>query len=163
MKRKERNDMKQLTTKDNSLINQMAKIQESELAQAAKQPSPSAFKIALREEMIIHRLKYSRDMILCIAHEEQMAAFIWGHFDEATTSVTIEMIYVVETYRHQGIATKLKQQIEQWAISMGALSIQGTVDITNEAMQKLNEYLGYHTQKVIMTKSLQSKHEDKKE
>ncbi|MCD8888650.1 GNAT family N-acetyltransferase [Staphylococcus arlettae] len=155
--------MKQLTTKDKSLINQMAKIQESELAQAAKQPSPSAFKIALREEMIIHRLKYSRDMILCIAHEEQMAAFIWGHFDEATTSVTIEMIYVVETYRHQGIATKLKQQIEQWAISTGALSIQGTVDITNEAMQKLNEYLGYHTQKVIMTKSLQSKHEDKKE
>lgn len=59
MKRKERNDMKQLTTKDKSLINQMAKIQESELAQAAKQPSPSAFKIALREEMIIHRLKYS--------------------------------------------------------------------------------------------------------
>ena len=159
MKRKERNDMKQLTTKDKSLINQMAKIQESELAQAAKQPSPSAFKIALREEMIIQRLKYSRDMILVIVHENQMNAFIWGHFDEATSGVTIEMLYVAETYRRQGIATKLKQNIELWARSIDALSIQGTVDITNEHMHKLNEHLGYRTQKVIMTKSLQ-KHED---
>ena len=45
--------------------------------------------------------------------------------------VLIEFLYVALRYRQQGIASKLKDEIEQWAIGQGAEEIQGTVDAHN--------------------------------
>ncbi|WP_420802221.1 GNAT family N-acetyltransferase [Staphylococcus hyicus] len=85
-----------------------------------------------------------------------MHAYIWGHFDAPSKIVTIESLYVSEEYRHKGIATTLKRNVERWAKSLRAQQVIGTVLASNTAMLTLNEKLGYRVQKVIMQKELNS-------
>ena len=115
--------------------------------------------MALRYEMIISRLKYANDIILINEHAGSLKGFIWAHYEPQLKIVQIEVLYVKPDFRRQGIASKLKRDIEQWANSMDAISIESTVNKENNDMVKLNENLGYQTSHLKMSKKLKGKNE----
>ena len=53
------------------------------------------------------------------------------------------MIYTDPHFRGLGHAKRLKIALENWAIAMGAKSIEGMVDTTNDAMIELNKANDY--------------------
>ena len=149
--------MKNITYMDVDAIRQIANfhtemLQDDPMAQKGK----TAMMCALYEEMIQRRLKYEQEYICVVSEQTQIHAYIWGHFDAPSKTVTIESLYVSEEYRHKGIATTLKRNVEKWAKSLRAQQVIGTVLASNTAMLTLNEKLGYRVQKVIMQKELNS-------
>lgn len=64
------------------------------------------------------------------------------------------MIYTDPHFRGLGHAKRLKIALENWAIEMGAKSIEGMVDATNDAMIEFNKANGYAISHVKMRKDL---------
>ncbi|MEJ7142193.1 GNAT family N-acetyltransferase, partial [Staphylococcus capitis] len=75
-------------------------------------------------------------------------------YDKTLKTALIEMLYVETTHRNQGVATKLKKEIEAWARDKGAYTIESTVAYSNKKMQKMNFNMGYDMNKVVMVKNL---------
>ena len=112
--------------------------------------------IALYEEMIERRLRYTQDWLGVMREDDdRVQAYGWAHFDGTSQTVTIESLYVTPAYRKQGYAEQFKQEIEQWAIKRGAHQLIGKVDKNNEAMIALNQKLGYQVEKYTMVKNLE--------
>ncbi|EHJ07884.1 GNAT family N-acetyltransferase [Staphylococcus simiae] len=146
--------MREINISESDYLWHMATIQEHMLDKLEKHYHATSFSIALRYEMIVSRLQNGNDKIYIIEVHQQLIAFIWAHLDKVTMNVHIEMLYVNEWYRSRGLATKLKKQIEQWAIEHHARQISGTINSANKDMIALNNHLGYDVSHVIMTKYL---------
>nr|WP_232796188.1 GNAT family N-acetyltransferase [Staphylococcus canis] len=106
--------------------------------------------------MINQRLQYSKEYIL--VEESQRAhltAYIWAHYDQPLKQVVIESLFVHPSYRSNGVATRLKKEVEEWAKSVGAEQLVGTVRMDNHAMIELNTQLGYKKEKIVMAKRIE--------
>lgn len=146
--------MRKLTLNHQTTINEVATIHEHLLENQEVNYKATQTSIALRYEMINARLRHTNDTILLLEHNQEIKGFIWGHYELQTKTVTIELLYVYPDYRRQGLAKQLKMAIEQWAKDIGAVSIQSTIHIKNEAMLNLNRQLGYDDTHIRMRKDL---------
>ena len=70
-------------------------------------------------------------------------------------SIYIDDIFVLEEFRHQGIATKLYKQVESIAKDIGAKRIDLTVWQFNTTALKFYESLGMETQRKILETRLE--------
>lgn len=75
--------------------------------------------------------------------------------DRIEKSIYIDDIFVLEEFRHQGIATKLYKQVESIAKDIGAKRIDLTVWQFNKAAMKFYESLGMETQRKILETRLE--------
>lgn len=146
--------MRKLTLNHQTTINEVATIHEHLLENQEVNYKATQTSIALRYEMINARLRHTNDTILLLEHNQEIKGFIWGHYELQTKTVIIELLYVYSDYRRQGLAKQLKMAIEQWAKDIGAVSIQSTIHIKNEAMLNLNRQLGYDDTHIRMRKDL---------
>lgn len=148
--------MRKLTVKDMEWIESIAKIQEYYIEKREIHYNAKHLSIGLRQDMIIQRLKHSNDIILIelSEHTQRLISFIWGHFEAVQEKVITEMIYTDPHFRGLGHAKRLKIALENWAIEMGAKSIEGMVDATNDAMIEFNKANGYAISHVKMRKDL---------
>lgn len=148
--------MRKLTVKDMEWIESIAKIQEHYIEKREIHYNATHLSIGLRQDMIIQRLKHSNDIILIELSEDtrRLISFIWGHFEAVQEKVITEMIYTDPHFRGLGHAKRLKITLENWAIEMGAKSIEGMVDATNDAMIEFNKANGYAISHVKMRKDL---------
>mgnify|MGYP000860144383 FL=1 len=99
----------------------------------------------------------NEDLFLTIAEdeEENIQGFIWAYKqDEPQDTVMILSLYVEESHRGYGIATKLKILLEEWCKHNGIKAIQTTVHYKNIDMLELNKKLGYVPGMINMTKTL---------
>ncbi|SUK17041.1 GNAT family acetyltransferase [Staphylococcus agnetis] len=150
-------EIKNITHADVTCIQQIAHNHVQMLQEdPTVQKGMTTMMCALYEEMILRRLQYDQECIRVVLRETLVVSYIWAHFDQSSKTVTIESLYIHPDYRQQGIAMELKQYVENWARSLKAHHVIGTVLATNTAMQSLNEKLGYRVQKVIMHKPLDS-------
>ncbi|KRG09215.1 GNAT family N-acetyltransferase [Staphylococcus sp. NAM3COL9] len=155
--------MEKLLLKQKQYITEIADIHESELANQNIDYSKTRLSVGLREEMINYGLKYNTDLIWLETQKEQLIGFIWARYLKDYNKVTIEMLYINEAFRKQGIATRFKNEVEAWAQAQGAQKIESTVANHNVGMQQLNLNMDYHVSKVIMTKNLRVNNEDNRE
>lgn len=148
--------MRKLTVKDMEWIESIAKIQEYYIEKREIHYNATHLSIGLRQDMIIQRLKHSNDIILIELSEDtrRLISFVWGHFEAVQEKVITEMIYTAPHFRGLGHAKRLKIALENWAIEMGAKSIEGMVDATNDAMIEFNKANGYAISHVKMRKDL---------
>ncbi|AKS67738.1 GNAT family acetyltraansferase [Staphylococcus schleiferi] len=147
-----------LKPKNHHYIHQVASIHVQMLYEQrhSNKKAVSQMEIALYEEMIERRLRYTQDWLgVMRGDDDRVQAYGWAHFDSTSQTVTIESLYVAPAYRQQGYAEQLKKEIEQWAIKQEAHQLIGTVDKNNEAMIALNQKLGYQVEKYTMVKNLE--------
>lgn len=147
--------MRVLNKNERDYIHQIANIHEILLTETEPGYQYTSLSIALRFEMICSRLEYSNDKIYIVENDTQLCAFIWGHFNSETQTVSIELLYVEPQYRNRGLATRLKCGIENWAKSIKAKQIISTVHKDNMIMISLNKRLGYHLSHVKMHKDIE--------
>lgn len=103
---------------------------------------------------LIERHKTS-DILCCVAEDNsQIIAFIWAEInDEDNEILDIISLWTNKNYRGQGIATKLKIELERWAkAETNAKKISTTVSTNNKSMVLLNQKLGYKINYYRMTK-----------
>lgn len=110
------------------------------------------------EETLL-RIKNTKaeDLFLTITEDEEgeVQGFIWAYKQQSPEdSVMILSLYVSEGYRKQGIATKLKELLEEWCLIEGIKTIHTTTHYSNHNMIALNQKLGYNPGMVYMTKTL---------
>ncbi|MCG7339785.1 GNAT family N-acetyltransferase [Staphylococcus sp. ACRSN] len=145
---------------DKEIISKVAQLHENELEKQEKDYKKTALSIALREEMILSGIYHGTDALIVETSNQTLIGVIWGRFLKGEQKVITEFLYVALNYRRQGIASSLKDAIEDWAIVKGASQIQGTVSAQNVLMQQLNIKKGYHMDKVIMTKNIPLSNEE---
>ncbi len=85
-------------------------------------------------------------------HSNTLIGFVWAEVFE--DHVMIISLYVKKAYRHQGIASHLKRDLEDWCKSQDIYKIKTTVNYSNKNMLKLNMDLGYEAKMVEMVKIL---------
>lgn len=100
-------------------------------------------------EITIKRLveKHKSHDIFCYIAEEDniIISFIWAEINgNHKDTIDIFSLWTDEKYRGQGIASKLKIELEKWVKSeTDAKKISTTVSVKNKGMIELNEKLGY--------------------
>lgn len=75
--------------------------------------------------------------------------------DKIEKSIYIDEIFVLEEFRHQGIATKLYKQVESIANNIGAKRIDLTVWQFNNAAINFYKSLGMKTQRIVLETRLE--------
>lgn len=75
--------------------------------------------------------------------------------DRIEKSIYIDDIFVLEEFRHQGIATKLYKQIESIAKDIGAKRIDLTVWQFNKTAMSFYKSLGMKTQRIVLETRLE--------
>lgn len=75
--------------------------------------------------------------------------------DRIEKSIYIDDIYVLEEFRHQGIATRLYKQVENIAKDMGAKRIDLTVWQFNKTAMSFYKSLGMKTQRTVLETRLE--------
>lgn len=75
--------------------------------------------------------------------------------DRIEKSIYIDDIFVLEEFRHQGIATKLYKQIESIAKDIGAKRIDLTVWQFNKTAMNFYKSLGMKTQRIVLETRLE--------
>lgn len=107
------------------------------------------------EELI---LKHKNKRVYCsvIEYNGRVISYIWAEVNVTDNEqVDIMSLWTDKEYRGNGIATKLKIELEKWAKNeINAKKIHTTVSSKNENMIKLNEKLGYSTRYYRMIKDL---------
>lgn len=146
--------MRRLTLKDQSFIREIAYIHEKFLEKENLNYKATQMSVSLREEMIVRRLNLSKDIIIIKTVREKLLGFIWGHYEPSQDKVVTEMIYVHPSIRSKGLGFQLKEEIEKWAMMIGASYIEGTISVSNQHMIDLNEKLGFHKTHIIMKKDI---------
>lgn len=98
----------------------------------------------------------SEDLFITIAEDEYgvMQGFIWASKQNQSDSVMILSLYVSENHRNFGIATNLKELLEEWCLSEKIKTIHTNVHCKNNSMLELNKKLGYTQGMIYMTKNL---------
>lgn len=152
--------MEYLKQTQQQYLNEIAEIHEQQLNEQYEQYQNTTISVALRKEMIENGLMANTDVVIIEIQQRRMIAFIWARYLKQYQKVIIEILYVSEDYRNQGIAKVLKKEVEIWAHAKGALEIESTVVNHNNAMKDLNFKLGYHISSVTMNKRLIINNED---
>ena len=75
--------------------------------------------------------------------------------DRIEKSIYIDDIFVLEEFRHQGVATKLYKQIESIAKDIGAKRIDLTVWQFNKTAMNFYKSLGMKTQRIVLETRLE--------
>lgn len=75
--------------------------------------------------------------------------------DKIEKSIYIDEIFVLEDFRHQGIATKLYKQVESIANNIGAKRIDLTVWQFNNTAINFYKSLGMKTQRIVLETRLE--------
>ena len=75
--------------------------------------------------------------------------------DKIEKSIYIDEIFVLEEFRHQGIATKLYKQVESIANNIGAKRIDLTVWQFNNTAINFYKSLGMKTQRIVLETRLE--------
>ena len=75
--------------------------------------------------------------------------------DKIEKSIYIDDIFVLEEFRHQGIATKLYKQVESIANNIGAKRIDLTVWQFNNTAINFYKSLGMKTQRIVLETRLE--------
>lgn len=75
--------------------------------------------------------------------------------DKIEKSIYIDDIFVLEDFRHQGIATKLYKQVESIANNIGAKRIDLTVWQFNKTAINFYKSLGMKTQRIVLETRLE--------
>ena len=75
--------------------------------------------------------------------------------DKIEKSIYVDDIFVLEEFRHQGIATKLYKQVESIAKDIRVKRIDLTVWQFNKTAMKFYESLGMETQRIILETRLE--------
>ena len=75
--------------------------------------------------------------------------------DKIEKSIYIDDIFVLEEFKHQGIATKLYKQVESIAKDIGAKRIDLTVWQFNKTAMNFYKSLGMKTQRIILETRLE--------
>lgn len=75
--------------------------------------------------------------------------------DRIEKSIYIDDIFVLEEFRHQGVATKLYKQIESIAKDIGAKRIDLTVWQFNKTTMNFYKSLGMKTQRIVLETRLE--------
>ena len=75
--------------------------------------------------------------------------------DKIEKSIYIDDIFVLEEFRHQGIATKLYKQVESIANNIGAKRIDLTVWQFNNTAINFYKSLGMETQRIVLETRLE--------
>lgn len=75
--------------------------------------------------------------------------------DRIEKSIYIDDIYVLEEFRHQGIATRLYKQVENIAKDIGAKRIDLTVWQFNKTAMNFYKSLGMKTQRIVLETRLE--------
>ena len=107
-------------------------------------------------QRLIERHKAS-DVLCCVAEDgNHVIAFIWAEINENDKEVLdIVSLWTNKDYRGQGIATKLKIELEKWAkVKTNSKKISTTVSANNKTMLLLNQKLGYDINYYKMTKTI---------
>src|SRR5699024_12794217 len=99
-------------------------------------------------------------VVITDIQHQQMIACMCARYLKQYQKVIIEMKYVSEDNRNQGIAKALKKEVEILAYSRGASEIESTVVNHTHAMKDLNFKLGYYISTVTMNKRLRINNED---
>lgn len=91
--------------------------------------------------------KHKTGEIACLVaeHNGGIVAFVWGEvYEQDKEALNIISLWTNPQYRGQGIATRLKLMLEDWAKEeTHATKIITTVSSSNTGMVLLNEKLGY--------------------
>lgn len=102
--------------------------------------------------------KHKVGEIACFVAESngEIIAFVWAEVHEQEKEVlNIISLWTKPQYRGQGIATKLKLLVEDWAqAETSAKKIVTTVSARNRNMVQLNQKLGYQIEEHKMVKKL---------
>lgn len=102
------------------------------------------------------KLKTSNAFCCIVEEKDQIISFIWAEVNRSNSKIVdIISLWTNESYRGEGIATKLKIELENWTReNTKAKKISTTVSSNNEKMINLNEKLGYEINYYKMTKSI---------
>ena len=102
--------------------------------------------------------KHKTGEIACLVAEKngEIIGFVWAEVHEQEKEVlNIFSLWTNPQYRGQGIATKLKLMLENWAkAETSAKKIVTTVSARNRNMVQLNQRLGYEIVSHKMIKQL---------
>ncbi|MEO1270102.1 MAG: GNAT family N-acetyltransferase, partial [Myxococcota bacterium] len=87
--------------------------------------------------------------------DDNVAGFVWAELSQNPgPHAHIRSLWVRPQNRRQGVAYRLKAELETWAMAQGAQWIQTEVHIDNSAMRALNTKLGYHDTFIQQKKTL---------
>lgn len=99
----------------------------------------------------------SKDLYIGLAKDSDdgIQGFIWAYkIVEKPNEVMILSLFVADKYRKQGVATILKEKLEDWCLAEGIQKIHTTVNYSNAKMISLNSKLGYKPGMVSMVKDI---------
>lgn len=99
----------------------------------------------------------SKDLYIGLAKdsEDGIQGFIWAYkLKDKLNEVMILSLYVADKYRNQGVATILKEKLEEWCYDEGVSKIHTTVNYKNSKMISLNSKMGYKAGMVSMVKDI---------
>lgn len=74
--------------------------------------------------------------------------------DNGFAGAYVEQVSVATAWRGRGVGTRLMHEVEQWAMSQGAVSVALDTLLANEGARRLYERLGYVSRAVVMEKRL---------
>ncbi len=114
--------------------------------------------IEVEESFVRLEKKHKTGEFACFVAESdgEIVAFLWSEVHEQVKEVlNIISLWTKPEYRGQGIATKLKLMLEDWAkAETSAKRIVTTVSARNTGMVQLNQKLGYKITQYKMIKEL---------
>lgn len=102
----------------------------------------------------------TKDLYIGLAKDstEDLQGFIWAYkLKDKADEVMILSLFVADKYRKQGVATVLKEKLEEWCQSEGVSKIHTTVNYSNSKMISLNSKMGYKAGMVAMVKEIELK------
>ena len=122
---------------------------------------PNYFVTADRVKMwvdVFLKIKDRGDAFVYVARNEtkNIVGFHWVNIEikEEKKCARIDSLWVDQSCRKQGVASRLKFEGEKWAKDQGATSIRTGVFYNNQRMIEFNIKLGFKPQQVEMTKTL---------
>ncbi len=145
----------QLDVKTGLLIRKIALLHNETPRQWNREHGFSDEDIEKTMEWIINTER--EDLYLQLAEDEDknLSGFIWAARMPGYENLAIIIsLYVAESYRRQGLARRLKEDLEAWCREKKIKSILASVHYSNQAMLELNKKLGYKAGMVSMRKDL---------
>ena len=101
---------------------------------------------------------FNKNNILLIAVEEnKIIGYAFAKkiaTDEIVKSALIDGVFVVKNSRNKGIATKLIEKIQKWAIDYGIDDLKIRVVIENKKAYNLYKKLGFKEYSIELTKKI---------
>lgn len=99
------------------------------------------FENILEDEKATVLLAVEEDLPIGFAHCQIRSDYVEG--TSSSPVGYLEGIYVVESYRHKGVARKLLKGCEDWVRSKGLVELASDCELTNKTSIAFHEKLGF--------------------